>query len=296
MRYDEYLDYLDECIDYCDQRASEIIEHKEININVFDNVTNDVKEKLNGEFADTIGFLKVFHILTVDYMAEILKQYRIDCFSNQIVPNEDMFYLHTRALRTYLEVVILISNGLSDGAYARNRTNYEIISIMRVFNKYKDDASKAFRNTKINSNKWILDIEKISKDFSSRMTQWSRKNSLSNKDIALICSGDGFDYMKKWEEVYRTSNNILHVNYEGTYSSISSKGEIALNPGHSNGGIALVSDHAVQLIAIANSIFIDYMFCLGNKSQSLISLIHEFKYTNHFLVNNFRMKNDQLVV
>lgn len=61
-----------------------------------------------------------------------------------IITRNAILALHVRACQTTLEILTLIENGLSDGAYARWRTLYEINVVAFVIDKYGDDVAARY--------------------------------------------------------------------------------------------------------------------------------------------------------
>lgn len=61
-----------------------------------------------------------------------------------IAKREALMILHTRACQTSLEILILLENGLADGAYARWRTLYEISVVALVIDRFGDEIAERY--------------------------------------------------------------------------------------------------------------------------------------------------------
>ncbi|MEY8837659.1 DUF5677 domain-containing protein [Cribrihabitans sp. XS_ASV171] len=57
---------------------------------------------------------------------------------------ETLMILHARACQTTLEILTLIENGLTDGAYARWRTLYEITVVAFFISRFGDEAARRY--------------------------------------------------------------------------------------------------------------------------------------------------------
>lgn len=57
---------------------------------------------------------------------------------------EAIAILHMRACQTAMEIIVLLENGLPDGAYARWRTLYEISVVSFIIDKFGDDIAERY--------------------------------------------------------------------------------------------------------------------------------------------------------
>ncbi len=61
-----------------------------------------------------------------------------------IAKREALFVLHVRACQTAQEIIVLLENGLADGAYARWRTLYEVSVVAFLIDRFGDDIAERY--------------------------------------------------------------------------------------------------------------------------------------------------------
>lgn len=216
----------------------------------FDDCSKNAQQFISATHEQSIKYLKAYYMLSVnnrdEFFDTVLKGKDINPKTELFITT--LYATHSRAARTNLEVVTLLKNGLADGAYSRNRTLYEIALYLRVFNKYGFDAVLSFnQNAK---NKWILEIPGAAKDFPLG------KRNINLEYIKKICDGDGFE-MDEWKEMYKNSNDLIHVNQTGTFSTKSTNDEYFAHDGYSIHGIEETTCDSIRLLKICNDLFFE---------------------------------------
>ncbi|MDE8039179.1 DUF5677 domain-containing protein [Erysipelothrix rhusiopathiae] len=277
ISYDQYGGYFDET----EQIFNELVDTISDTEAEFDYYSNKIKNDVRVENREVIQLIKGFHLLTMSQTESFLRTANEKGLINDAnSPHvHTVFNMHTRAVRTYLEVITLIIHGLPDGAYARNRTLYEIVFNMRVFNQYGGRAVQSFNKHELkkgNKFDWILGIPEVKKQFPEYYGKNKKKFNLH--DINKICSDDGY-LMERWKKVYGISNKIIHITHEGTFSSLSTDGEYLANPDYSTKNILIVADHVVKLFSMINTLFYQIILDELNPTEEDIELL-QYTYFN----------------
>ena len=152
--------------------------------------------------------------------------------------------LHGRALQQYLEIVTLMKNGFSDGAYSRWRSMYEVMHISAFILHEDEEVAKAF-----------IDVAN-----SEDRYEWAKKSkkleTVTGKvQFSHIVKLSGVD-KKIWDHQYKLANQVVHPSSQATFYRIggsSIDGKMVIPVGRSDYGLTTPGEHsAIMLAQISN--------------------------------------------
>lgn len=159
-----------------------------------------------------------------------------------------MLHIHGRALQEFLEIIVLMKNGLADGAYARWRSMYELFIISSFITENGEKVAKAYIDSyEVDDNyEWARSSGKFS----------MRKKYITFNDIQRKSNIN----INNWKEEYKLANKIIHSSSQGTFARLSNFGEEDVIPvGRSDYGITMPAEYSAtsmsQITIIFYSIF-----------------------------------------
>lgn len=153
-----------------------------------------------------------------EYLKYINKTERFQINKNGEQVFTALRYINGRAVRIANEIFVLLKNGYADGAYARQRTLYELSIYANFIVKHGDDVAKAYIEYNGDWYDWANIVIK--------------KNRISFKDIEEH-SDIKQDDIDKWRKEYSLTCKLVHASSQGTFSRLSLKGkmeEILIGP------------------------------------------------------------------
>ena len=212
-----------------------------------------------------------------------------ESFIEKSEKNENLLFhslrtIHSRALLTSRECLILLKNGYADGAFSRWRTLYElsVIGALLFEKKDKDLCEKyldyfhiqAYKEEHLNREKghpshtedsfvilkdnYDYVIEKYGKDYSKGDYGWA--NDLLNKKANFRDIEDAAD-MGNLRGYYKSSSMFVHGNYKASQESLGLMPNIdkMLLVGPSNYGLSIpIQNVAISLVSITSCFLLVY--------------------------------------
>lgn len=108
---------------------------------------NDMRhfqDRIDLRWAKAIDPLRMILIASREVGQEFAEKLARSKAKNGIVKREAIMALHMRACQTTMEILTLLENGLSDGAFARWRTLYEISVVALVIDRFGDEIAERY--------------------------------------------------------------------------------------------------------------------------------------------------------
>lgn len=180
--------------------------------------------------------------------AELYVEYVNELEDNEIKPKQytftAMLHIHGRALQEFLEIIVLMKNGLADGAYARWRSMYELFIISSFITENGEKVAKAYIDSyEADDNyEWARSSGKFS----------TKKKYITFNDIQRTTKINTHN----WKEEYKLANKIIHPSSQGTFARLSNFGEEDIIPvGRSDYGITTPAEHSAISISQITIIF-----------------------------------------
>lgn len=153
--------------------------------------------------------------------------------------------IHARACQIYLEILTLIKNGLSDGAFARWRSLFEMSVISNFISDQNEEVAKAYYEASESDDKYY---------------DWAKPAGCFNgqRHIRFRMIWDNCGLVSpKWEKEYDLSNSVVHASPQGTYKRMGTyKPTGVLSAGYSDYGVAIPATHAAMSLAFTTSRFL----------------------------------------
>lgn len=149
--------------------------------------------------------------------------------------------LHRRASQQYLEILTLVKNGFSDGAFARWRSMYELSVISSFILKYGEPVAEKFIEASDTQDRydWAMECGEFSE----------RKRHVTFGDILKLCEID----TDVWKENYTVANQTVHASPQGTFDRLGSKdGKVSISQ-RGDYGIAAPAIHSANTLALISS-------------------------------------------
>lgn len=102
------------------------------------------RDRIDLRWAKAIDPLRMMLIASREVGQEFAEKLARSKAKNGIVKREAIMALHMRACQTTMEILTLLENGLSDGAFARWRTLYEISVVALVIDRFGDEIAERY--------------------------------------------------------------------------------------------------------------------------------------------------------
>lgn len=149
--------------------------------------------------------------------------------------------LYRRASQQYLEIITLVKNGFSDGAFARWRSMYELYVITAFIAKYGEEVAEKFIEASDTQDRY--DWAMASNIFPET------KRHVTFGDILKNCDMD----TEVWKENYTVANQTVHASPQGTFGRLGTQdGSENISP-RSDYGIAAPAIHSANTLALISS-------------------------------------------
>ena len=187
--------------------------------------------------------------------------------------------INGRAIQVANEILVLIKNGYSDGAYARFRTLYELSIIADFIDKHGDSVAKAYIEYDGNWYDWASSVITNKQKDKIRFTDIENKSSLKKKDLDL------------WRNEYHLSCKLVHASTQGTFSRLSETLENGIPVGPNYKGLVLAATNSLESLYHINGMLLK----CNNQSlpllwMSILRVIKE-KSSNMFHKIESELKN-----
>ena len=169
-----------------------------------------------------------------------MRQYRVKCMdicdgygwyinqSHIVSDRRNVFNalcaIHGKALLVYAEIICLLENGFTDGAFAHYRTLYELWAVAEFLNNDTDDVSAAFinsANNKSNSETGHYKWAKISKRFSDCEGEVNISNIVAEAHKTFKEGLKQEVSNTKLKNIYTFPNLIIHPSAQGVFGRTS---------------------------------------------------------------------------
>lgn len=147
-------------------------------------------------------------------------------------------YIHGRGLQQFLEIITLMKNGFTDGAYSRWRSLYELNIIASFISKYGEEVAEAY----------------ISSHNTNDPYEWARTCGEFNPRKKYI----SFDDIRKkadfpsdlWKHQYQLANKIVHPSSQSTFNRLGTMiDEDTITVGHTDYGLTTPGKHSAITLA-----------------------------------------------
>ncbi|MBR1731771.1 MAG: hypothetical protein IJ725_05010 [Ruminococcus sp.] len=149
--------------------------------------------------------------------------------------------LHRRASQQYLEILTLVKNGFSDGAFARWRSMYELSVISSFIHKYGDAVAEKFIEASDSQDRydWAMACGEFSEN----------KRHVTFGDILKLCDMDA----EVWRENYTVANQTVHASPQGTFGRLGSQDGSKTDSQRGGYGIAAPAIHSANTLALIST-------------------------------------------
>ena len=147
--------------------------------------------------------------------------------------------LHTRASQEYLEILTLVKNGFSDGAFARWRSMYELSVISSFIRKFGEPVAEKFIEASDTQDRYDWAME--SGAFSPN------KRHVTFGDIVKLCDMD----VDAWAENYTVANQTVHASPQGTFGRLGA--ESGASSRRSGYGVSAPAIQCANTLALVSS-------------------------------------------
>ena len=213
-----------------------------------------------------------------------------ESFIKEAEKQEDLLFhslrtIHSRAILTARECLVLLKNGYADGAFSRWRTLYELSVIgLLLFDKKDEDLCEryldyfhvqAYKEEKLNREKghqshtddsfntlkdnYDYVIEKYGKNYAKGEYGWA--NKLLNKERTNFRDIEDEANMGHLRGYYKSSSMYIHGNYKASQESLGLMPNIdkMLLVGPSNYGLSIpMQNVAISLVSISSCYLLVY--------------------------------------
>lgn len=152
-----------------------------------------------------------------------------------------LFTLQNRAAQQYLEILTLVKNGFSDGAFARWRSMYELSVISSFILKYGEVVAEKFIEASESQDRY--DWAMASGVFSEK------KRHVTFGDLLKLCDMDA----EVWKENYTVANQTVHASPQGTFGRLGAQEGTGSDSQRSGYGIAAPAIHSANTLALISS-------------------------------------------
>ncbi len=166
-----------------------------------------------------------------------------DITENKVNTYTALSRLYTRAAQQYLEILTLVKNGFSDGAFARWRSMYELFVIVSFIHKFGEAVAEKFIEASESEDRydWAMESGVFPEN----------KRHVTFGDILKHCDIDA----DVWKENYTVANQTVHASPQGTFGRLGAqdgKKQLSLRSGY---GIAAPAIHCANTLALISSMF-----------------------------------------
>lgn len=257
---------------------------------LLDGDIREFRERVEGRWGVALGKLRMLLALAREWAHLVEERRSRERGAKRNCLEEVMLRLHVRACQVTNEIVVLLENGLADGAMARWRTLHEIAVVSAVIAKYGEDIAERYMHFQVVDS--FVSMEAYERDYAglgykplSKRTvakirrdhaklierfgvQFGKKNGwaahhLNSKSVDFIAleKEAGETFMRS---PYRWASENVHAGPKGAYSRMGNLNK----PGHylagvSNAGLADPGQHAavslaeITLLNIGESVVFD---------------------------------------
>jgi len=243
MSYDEQKEFFEKMVDECVAFEEDIMFERILFQN---NLDKEFLAQLQLRWYKGLVALETMYLLTLEYATKFQKKYYVEC-ENGVSLNTKQFALqniHGRACQVFSEILCLLKNGFSDGAFARWRTLFEL-SVYAVF-IYENDEDIAY--------KYIEQAKNDEREYQAE-AEWAKgadcfknkKEKITLKKILEACNFSPSD-IDFWMQQYRMACKIVHASPQGTMKRLAIsgiEGDIIL-AGRSPWGLHSLAEHAAN--------------------------------------------------
>ncbi len=149
--------------------------------------------------------------------------------------------LQRRAAQQYMEIITLVKNGFSDGAFARWRSMYELSVISSFILKYGEAVAEKFIEASESQDRY---------DWAMACGEFPEtKRHVTFGDILKLCDMD----TEVWRDNYTVANQTVHASPQGTFGRLGTPDGEKLNSGRSEYGIAAPAIQSANTLALVSS-------------------------------------------
>ncbi|MCR5653599.1 MAG: DUF5677 domain-containing protein [Ruminococcus sp.] len=176
--------------------------------------------------------ISVAHIAYTDYLGQLSDADKAEKKNTLTAINE----LCRRASQQYLEILTLVRNGFSDGAFARWRSMYELSVICSFIHKYGEPVAEKFIEASDSQDRydWAMACGEFSE----------KKRHVTFGDILKLCDMDA----EVWKDNYTVANQTVHASPQGTFDRLSDR-----DSQRSGYGIAAPAIQSANTLALISS-------------------------------------------
>ncbi|MBQ5399319.1 MAG: hypothetical protein IIU14_07795 [Ruminococcus sp.] len=146
-----------------------------------------------------------------------------------------------RASQQYLEILTLVKNGFSDGAFARWRSMYELSAISSFILKYGEPVAEKFIEASDSEDRY--DWAMASGIFPET------KRHVTFGDILRLCDIDA----EVWKENYTVANQTVHASPQGTFGRLGEQDGKEIPSQRSEFGLSAPAIHSANTLALVAS-------------------------------------------
>lgn len=242
-------------------------------------IEDEFMARLNQKWYKAFAISRTFYYYVKDSSTSHLDYYK-NLSKEEQIENQYLFsamsLLNGRALQQYFEIMILIENGLADGAYARWRSLYELSVIATFINDNGEKTAKSFIESE--GGRDYYNWAKVSDVFKETNIKKIRFN-----DIRKNCNLND-DIRKKQ---YQLSCDIIHPTWQATIDRLGGMGkEDQILVGKSDYGITIPACHSSISLGIVNNNFLS-VYATGDSIVDssvilkLTNMVKERYYKTH---------------
>lgn len=222
------------------------------------------RDRIDLRWAKTLDPLRMLLIASREVGQEFAEKLYKSKAKKGIVKREALMALHMRACQTTMEILVLLENGLADGAYARWRTLYEISVVAFVIDRFGDDIAERYLAHDVVSMREAImneyrhggraykpdgldgEEKEIEEEFQSLIAEFGRSfgGAYGWASESLQMKAPRFQDLEQaidWGALppnYKWSSYKVHAGVAGTVRSLGSfGGQPVLHAGASNAGI-----------------------------------------------------------
>lgn len=259
------------------------------------------RDRIDLRWAKTLDPLRMLLIASREVGQEFSEKLARSKAQKGIVKREAIVALHMRACQTTMEILVLLENGLADGAYARWRTLYELSVVGFFIDRFGDDVAERYlahdvvsmREAVINEYRHegraydpdalTAEEKEIEEDFQILLVKYGKSfggaygwaaESLNRKAPRFQDLEEAIDW-KALPPNYKWSSYKVHAGVAGTVRSLGSfGGHPILRAGASNAGLETPAINTAYSLMHISLLVFGKMNDLENqiKFQSLILL------------------------
>ena len=152
-----------------------------------------------------------------------------------------LYNIYRRASQQFAEIMTLVKNGFSDGAFARWRSMHELVVIASFVRKYGEPVAEKF----------------IEASDSEDRYDWAMASGAFRETKRHVTFGDILKLTdmndEVWKENYTVANQTVHASPQGTFGRL---GEDSGGSGRSGYGIAAPAIQSANTLALITSMLL----------------------------------------